>query len=100
MSKALWLCYPNAVPIFDGYARDALYTISKLENGVSVLPEKRPEYEQFVHIWKQLYSKYQATIEDLDMGAYAYRVRVFDRILWLIGRPSYRINRPLLSTPS
>ena len=89
-SKALWLCYPDSVPIFDRWTRNALYVISKIENGINPIAEKTPEYEQFAHVWKQLYSKYKETIENLNIGNYPYRVRVFDRILWLIGRPSYQ----------
>jgi hypothetical protein len=89
-SKALWLCYRESVPMFDSWTRNALYVISKIENGINPIAEKTPEYEQFVHVWKQLYSKYKETIENLDIGTYPYRVRVFDRILWLIGRPSYQ----------
>ena len=76
--------------MLDGWTRNALYVISKIENGINPIAEKTPEYEQFVHVWKQLYSKYKETIENLDIGTYPYRVRVFDRILWLIGRPSYQ----------
>jgi hypothetical protein len=91
-SKALWLCYPDSVPIFDAQTRYALYVVSKIEDGITPISEKTPEYEQFVHVWKQLYSKYQETIENLNIANYPYRVRVFDRILWLIGRPSYRTD--------
>jgi hypothetical protein len=97
-SKALWLCYPHSVPIYDAWTRTALYVISKIEDGINPIAEKTPEskktpeYEQFVHVWKQLYSKYKETIENLDVGAYPYRVRVFDRILLLIGRPSYQTD--------
>lgn len=91
-SKALWLCYPYSVPIFDGWARHALYIVSKIEDGVTPISERRPEYEQFVHVWKHLYTKYEWVLGSLDMGTYPYRVRVFDRILWLIGRPSYQIE--------
>ena len=91
-SKALWLCYPESVPMLDGWTRNALYVISKIENGINPIAEKTPEYEQFVHVWKQLYSKYKETIVNLDIGTYPYRVRVFDRILLLIGRPSYQTD--------
>ena len=96
-SKALWLCYPESVPMFDGWTRNALYVISKIENGINPIAEKTPDYEQFVHVWKQLYSKYKETIESLDIGTCpypyrVYRVRVFDRILWLIGRSSYQTD--------
>jgi hypothetical protein len=97
-SKALWLCYPDSVPLFDRWTRTALYVISKIEDGITPIAEKTaesektPQYEQFVHVWKQLYSKYKETIENLDIDDYPYPVRVFDRILWLIGRPSYQTD--------
>ena len=97
-SKALWLCYPDSVPIFDRYVVNALHFISKIEDGITPIPEKkpdgkkRPDYEQFVHVWKQLYAKHKETIEGLDIGAYKYRVRVLDRVLWLVGRPAYSVD--------
>jgi hypothetical protein len=88
VSKALWLCYPESVPICDDYAESALYIVAKLD-GLTCISHKKPRYEQFVHIWKQLYAKYEDTIQSLDLGDYPYRVRVFDRILWLVGQPYY-----------
>lgn len=91
-SKALWLCYPDCVPIFDRYARDALFVICKMEEGIAPISGKRPDYERFVHVWKQLYARYKETTDNLEIGTYPYRVRVFDRILWLIGQPSYHTD--------
>ena len=61
---------------------------------VSIRLRENTEYEQFVHVWKQLYSKYEKTIENLNNGILPIpiSVRVFDRILWLIGRPSYQTD--------
>jgi hypothetical protein len=91
-SKALWLCYPNSVPIYDRNARNALHVIGKIEDGITTISEKSPKYAQFVHVWKQLYERHKGTIENLDIGTYPYRVRVFDRVLWLIGQPTYRVD--------
>ena len=92
-SKALWLCYPESVPLYDKYARNALHVIAKLEEGVDLIAGTKPEYEQFVHVWKQLYERYSGTIESLEVDpSYPYRVRVFDMILWLIGQPPYRAD--------
>ncbi len=88
-SKALWLCYPDSVPIFDGNAKCALYVVSKLEGNVVPLRGKESEYHQFVHVWKALYQRYAAALDSLDMKNYPYRVRIFDRILWFIGEPKY-----------
>lgn len=84
-SKALWLCYPDSVPIFDRFAQRALWVISKLETDLNPLPKTEPEYRQFVHIWKTLYERYASALNEIDIGAYPYRVRIFDKILWLIG---------------
>jgi hypothetical protein len=91
-SKALWLCYPESVPMFDSYGRNALSVICKMEMVLTPISEKRPEYEEFVHVWKQLYEMHKETIENLDIGAYSYRVRVFDRVLWLIGQRSFHTD--------
>jgi len=92
-SKALWLCYPYQVAICDSYAKRALYVVSKLEEGIAPITEGS-DYHQFVQVWENLYTKHHDTIESLDMGAYPYRVRVFDRILWLIGQPYYTDRLP------
>jgi hypothetical protein len=89
-SKALWLCHPDEVPMFDGYAQRALWILAKLEAGVAG-PPNGSEYYQFVSVWKQFYEKYRATVSDLDTEGYPYRVRVFDRILWLLGKGQYTV---------
>jgi hypothetical protein len=91
-SKALWLCYPDSVPIFDRFAQRALWVISKLEKDIAPLLESETEYKKFIHIWKALYERYASTINGLDIGSYPYRVRIFDKILWLIGEPRYGVR--------
>jgi hypothetical protein len=88
-SKALWLRFPNRVPIYDSYARNALQTISKMQRGFTAISNNRPEYEQFVHIWKQFYERYRETVENLSIKPYTHRARVFDVVLWHLGQPSY-----------
>jgi hypothetical protein len=88
-SKALWLCYPERVPIFDAFAQRSLWVISKLEPDISPLPASDPEYRKFVHIWKVLCDRYARAINEIELGAYPYRVRIFDKILWLLGEPRY-----------
>jgi hypothetical protein len=90
-SKALWLCYPQSVPIFDRFVQRALWMISKLEKDI-VTPEAKSDYWKFVHIWKALYDRYGGTLEAIDLGDYPYRVRIFDKILWLIGKPGYGLE--------
>ena len=49
-SKALWLCYPESVPLYDRYAKNALHAIAKLEEQLrrmlelpAVLAARRPD---------------------------------------------------------
>jgi len=87
-SKALWLCYPDKIPIFDSYAQRALWVLAKLEIGIAA-PPSGADYYQFVSVWTQFYERYLDTISGLDTNGYPYRVRVFDRILWMIGKDQY-----------
>jgi len=87
-SKALWLCYPGQVPMFDSYAQRALWVLAKLEIGIAA-PPSGADYYQFVSVWTQFYERYLDTISGLDTNGYPYRVRVFDRILWMIGKDQY-----------
>jgi hypothetical protein len=94
-SKALWLCYPDKVPMFDGHAQRALWVLAKLEIGIATPPngpDADDKYFQFVSVWKHFYGKYLAEISNLDTNGYPYRVRVFDRILWLIGKEQYTVS--------
>lgn len=88
-SKALWLCYPDSVPLYDSFAQRALWVICKLEKDITTLPESDLEYRKFVHVWKAVYDRYVSAINSIDIGSYPYRVRIFDKILWLIGEPRY-----------
>jgi hypothetical protein len=88
-SKALWLRYPDDVPIFDSFAQRTLWMFSKLENGITPLAGKVSEYRQFVHIWRAFYEQYKAAIADIVPENYPYPVRVFDVILWIVGSPGY-----------
>jgi hypothetical protein len=64
--------------------------LAKLEIGIAA-PPSGPDYYQFVSAWEQFYERYAAKISNLDTDGYPYRVRVFDRILWLIGRDQYTV---------
>ena len=88
-SKALWLCYPDSVPLYDSFAQRALWVICKLEKDLVTLPENEPEYRKFVYVWKALYDRYASAISSIDIGSYPYRVRIFDKILWLLGERRY-----------
>lgn len=88
-SKALWCCYPYAIPLFDAYAQRTLWVVSRLMD-LDRPPDAQTPYEEygrFVSVWLSLYRR--ATIDDGRLDGYRYKVRVFDRILWIIGQPDY-----------
>lgn len=84
-SKALWCCYPDAIPMYDSNARRALGVLSRLM-GLDRPADGTP-YTRFVSVWLNLYRRVERTIDDDRLGGYCYKVRVFDRILWIIGEP-------------
>ena len=43
----------------------------------------------FAHAWKALYGRYEQTFATLDFKGYPYRVRIFNKVLWIIGTPAY-----------
>jgi len=88
-SKALWLYYPYDVPIFDSFAQRALWVIAKLEAGGMAGIAEGSEYHRFLHAWKILYDRYGAALCEIDTHGYPYRVRIFDKILWMIGTRDY-----------
>ena len=61
-------------------------------------PASGPEYNQFVSVWNQFCEKYLATFSTLNRDGYPYLVRVFDRILWLIGKDQYTVPAYLRSS--
>jgi hypothetical protein len=90
-SKALWCCYPDAIPIFDAYAQRALWVLSRLIG--LARPADAMEYSRYVSVWLPLYRGVERTLDDARLGDYRYKVRVFDRILWIIGQPDYGDTR-------
>lgn len=90
-SKGLWCCYPDVVPLFDANAERALWSITRL------LRSKRPadqvsQYEKFVSIWLDVFQEVQHVIDPTRLAGYPFKIRVFDRILWIIGEPAYGIR--------
>lgn len=88
-SKALWLCYPKDVPLFDSFVQRALWVIAKLEDSKVRIPTDSTEYCRFVHTWKSLYKRYATVLDTIDTQGYPYRVRIFDKVLWIIGTRQY-----------
>jgi hypothetical protein len=96
-SKALWLRYPDAVPLYDRFAQEALWMLSKLEPDLPPTAKDASKYGAFALIWLTLYDRHASSIAAIDNRGYPYRVRIFDRILWLIGEPVYgfsTVGRP------
>lgn len=91
-SKVLWLRYPDDVRVYDRLAQDALWVLSKLECGLLSPPRNSTKYAAFVFVWRSLYERYEQSIAAIDDRGYPYRVRIFDRILWLIGEPVYGLS--------
>jgi hypothetical protein len=89
-SKALWCCYPNAVPLYDNFTQHSVWMISRLA-GFSPKTEHKPmhRYGPFADVWLAMYNQVLPIIDQMDPQVYPYRVRVFDKILYLIGEPNY-----------
>jgi hypothetical protein len=89
-SKALWCCYPFTIPLFDSYAQRSVWSISRLM--CSDQPAGKNDdmpYNRFVTVWLDLYRRVESLIDDSLLSRYPYKVRVFDKILWIIGQPEY-----------
>jgi hypothetical protein len=65
-SKALWLCYPYDIPIYDGYAQTALYMISSFVANIPKPLIETMEYGEFVYVWKTLYERCYPHIQAIN----------------------------------
>ena len=98
-SKALWVCYPDIIPIYDNYAEQALQVISRLmplnlREAEAQHSQAAKRYAPFLDIWLQLYGELAPVIRGAAAN-YPYDVRVLDKMLWLIGRPGYGAEKAL-----
>jgi hypothetical protein len=89
-SKALWCCYPSSVPIYDNFTQSSVWIISRL-SGVSPTMDHPPKhrYRPFADAWLAMYSQVASIINEADLQGYLYPVRVFDKVLWIVGEPNY-----------
>jgi len=86
-AKALWCCYPHDIPIFDSHAERSLHVMSRL---LRMAPEPtQSKYAAFLDVWLQVYDEVRPVIEKADLDGYPYKVRVLDRLLWYLGKPSF-----------
>jgi hypothetical protein len=89
-SKALWCCYPHSIPIFDAYALRGLWAISRLDNlDRPPLEMQYSPYSRFVAVWLSIYKRVESLIAEDHLQSYPYKVRVFDKILWIVGQPDF-----------
>jgi hypothetical protein len=88
-SKALWLRYPTVVPLYDSFVQRVLWMISKVDGDPPAAPHDSTSYAAFALHWNNLYDRNRDAIAAIDAQGYPYGVRIFDRILWLLGEPSY-----------
>lgn len=65
-SKALWLRYPHDVPLYDCFAQEALWMLSKLESNLPAVPTDESRYSAFAHIWRALYDRHASSIDSID----------------------------------
>ncbi len=87
-SKALWLRYPEDVPLYDSLAERTLSVVSKMVEEKPPAKDKS-DYYKFAYTWRLIDERYREAIEGMDMGEYKYRVRIFDKVLWILGEPGY-----------
>ena len=74
VSKAMWLRCPADVSLYDHFAQDALWILSKLEPNLSAIPVNATQYGAFALIWRAFYDKYASSIGAIDTRGYPYRV--------------------------
>lgn len=99
-SKALWCCYPNAVPLYDNFTQNSVCIISRLA-GVSPTTDHllKHRYGSFADVWLAMYNQVVPIIDQADLQDYPYRVRVFDKILWIVGEPNYNRDSSKVGLP-
>jgi hypothetical protein len=71
-SKALWLRYFHVVPLYDRFAHDGLWMISKLERDLPPTPNGTSKYGAFAVRWKFLYDRNALSIDAIDNKGYPY----------------------------
>ncbi len=90
-SKALWCCYPDAIPLFDSRAARALCVISRLMGLTPPPSNNKSRYEPFLSVWLDLYARVEPTIDQnrRRVDRIPHKVRVLDLVLWTIGEPDF-----------
>lgn len=87
VSKALWCCYPNDIPIWDDYASRSLQLLSRLCHFGSINGDT--DYARHVDAWFTLYAILRGVIEHADAKHYPHQIRILDRFLWHLGQRNF-----------
>lgn len=102
-SKLLWLRYPKEAPIFDSQAHRSVLILRRVHDahmGDARIPATRSEnrheskanadirrYGSFVQDYLEIYGRCQSAVEGFaSQEGYPYPIRVFDKVLWLLGK--------------
>ncbi len=91
VSKAIWCCYPEDIPIYDSYAEHALQILCRLSNIKVTENINHPngEYARFLEAWFLVYNEIESAIDPEILKDYPYKIRVLDSLLWFIGQPKF-----------
>jgi hypothetical protein len=91
VSKAIWCCYPDDIPIYDSYAEHALQILCRLsEIKVSgKVKDSNGEYARFLEAWFLVFNEIEPAIDPKFLTVYPYKIRVLDSLLWFIGQPKF-----------
>jgi hypothetical protein len=65
-SKALWCCYPDAIPMFDSRAASALCVVSHLTGTIRPQRDVNSRYKPFLSVWSDVYGRVKPTIDAID----------------------------------
>lgn len=88
-SKALWLCYPETVPIYDGYALTSVRVLRRLLQ-LPAPDAGREKYAAYVISWSDIYDLCLPHILTSRLRDYPYKARAFDKMLWILGQPNFK----------
>lgn len=90
--KGALVLLPKRSPalLYDRFTQHSVWIISRLADlrpTVNYAPKDR--YGAFADMWLAMYNNVLPLINDADLQGYPYKVRVFDKVLWIAGEPNY-----------
>lgn len=100
-SKLLWCMYPNDIVIYDAFVARAILILQCLDKDLASLarfdvpPQKSPDstsmtqyYMSYYNLVITLFNKNKdvlTELRDLHPNDYKYDLRIFDKLLWMMG---------------